>query len=329
MKRLDQYWQTRNPLAWALWPLSGLFCAAAGLRAAGYAHGLLRVSRCAAPVIVVGNISVGGTGKTPLVVWLARYLAHRGYRPGILTRGYTGSAREWPQPVCADSDPFLLGDEAVLLARRAGCPVMAGPKRVASAARLIDEFGCNLLISDDGLQHYAMGRDIEIAVIDGERRFGNGFCLPAGPLRERVGRLRRVDLQIVNGAAQSGESSMRMQADYAVRLTDPSERRPLADFIGEQLIALAGIGNPSRFFSMLRAKGLTVQAHEFADHHRFTRSDLRPFAEDLLLMTEKDAVKCAAFGGENHWYAPIDAVPDAAFTDRLNQLLEGFHDDGQ
>jgi tetraacyldisaccharide 4'-kinase len=323
VKRLDQYWQTRNPLAWALLPLSALFCLLAGLRAMAYRIGWLRVRRLGVPLIVVGNITVGGTGKTPLVVWLARRAAAAGFKPGIVTRGYRGAARQWPQVVRADSDPHWVGDEPVLLARRAHCPVIAGPGRVAAGARLRDEFGCDLLISDDGLQHYALGRDVEIAVMDG-RRFGNGFCLPAGPLRERVGRLRRVDWVVVNGTPRRGEIGLRLTGDVAVCLADPAISRPLAAFVGEKVTAVAGIGNPSRFFSLLRAAGLEVREQAFADHHRFVAEDLAKLGDALVMMTEKDAVKCAAFGRANHWYLPVCAEPDESFVNQFDKLLKGL-----
>jgi tetraacyldisaccharide 4'-kinase len=327
MVRLDRYWQDRNPLALALWPLSWVFCVVVGVRALAYRTGML-VSRTApAPVIVVGNISVGGTGKTPLVVWLARYLAAAGFRPGIVIRGYGGNAREWPQRVTGRSDPRVVGDESVLLARRCGCPVMAGPQRVESARRLVSERGCDLILSDDGLQHYALNRDLEIAVVDGLRRFGNGFCLPAGPLRERRSRLSYVDLVLVNGAPGPGELGMGLRPAEAVSLIDPLFTRPLAQFSGRRVTAVAGIGHPQRFFDMLRGLGMALVERPFPDHHAFEPGDLdRP---GTLMMTEKDAVKCEAFARDDWWYVPVEAMPSPAFVHRLDRLTKGWRKDGQ
>lgn len=324
MKRLDHYWQTRNPVSWALYPLSLLFCAVAGLRRLAYRSGMLVSHSLPVPVIVVGNISVGGTGKTPLVVWLVRYLQQQGFKPGVLIRGYRGEAKTWPQEVTEASDSRLVGDEAVLLARRCVCPVVAGPDRVDNAHLLVDKHGCDLLVSDDGLQHYALNRDLEIAVMDGERRLGNGFCLPAGPLRERPSRLKEADLVLVNGRARTGECAMSMAADRFIALKDPMNVRQAADFRQESPVAVAGIGNPQRFFSTLESMGLKVRYRPFPDHHGFTHDDFTEFGCSTVLMTEKDAVKCEAFANDRCWYLPVDARPDADFIRRLERFLTGL-----
>ena len=328
MRPLDRYWETRNWLSILLLPLAALYCLAAGLRAAAYRAGMLVSRSLPVPVIVVGNISVGGTGKTPLVVWLGRYLRSHGRRPGILTRGYGGGARDWPQEVRPGSDPRDLGDEPVLLARRSGCPVVAGPDRLEGARVLLDRHGCDLIICDDGLQHYALNRDIEIAVVDGDRRLGNGFCLPAGPLRERGSRLAQVDLVVVNGSAGEREMGMELRADRAVRLADQFNVQPLTEFRGQEVAALAGIGNPGRFFRMLRRFGLTIREYPFPDHHPFRPEDLAPFGDMAVLMTEKDAVKCEGFAGPRCWYVPVDAEPAPAFARRLDRLLTGMGENG-
>ena len=211
MKRLDHYWYTRSPWLLLLTPLSLLFRVVVGARRLAYRVGIKRSTRVSLPVIVVGNITVGGTGKTPLVVWLAGYLREKGHAPGIVSRGYGGTASHWPQQVRADSDPAVVGDEAVLLAATTGCPMAVAPDRVAAAQALVDQGGCDVIISDDGLQHYALQRDIEIAVIDGVRRFGSGFLLPAGPLREPLKRLQQVDLVVVNGLGDGDEHRMTLQ----------------------------------------------------------------------------------------------------------------------
>jgi tetraacyldisaccharide 4'-kinase len=328
VKRLDHYWQDRNLVALCLWPWSLLFCLGALLRGAAFRRGMLVSRGLPVPVVVVGNITVGGTGKTPLVLWLTSHLSELGYRPGVLTRGYGGRANAWPRLVRGDSDPGEVGDEAVLLARRCGGPVMAGPDRIESGHALVAEHRCDLLVCDDGLQHYALNRDLEIAVVDGARRFGNGFCLPAGPLRELPGRLRSVDLVVVNGPHGGRELGMRLVADKAVNLRNAAAPRSLNGFRGERLLAVAGIGNPSRFFSMLRTFGLEVRERAFPDHHAFSADDLRAEEGTVILMTEKDAVKCEPFAAKNCWYVPVKAEPDQAFVYRLDRLVAGFGDYG-
>jgi tetraacyldisaccharide 4'-kinase len=315
MHGLARHWYRASPVSVALAPLGWLYCALAMLRRALYAAGLLRHVRLPLAVIVVGNITVGGTGKTPLVIWLARWLRQSGYRPGIVTRGYGGRAREWPQMVQADSDPASVGDEPILLARHADCPVVADPDRVR-AARTAMAGGCDVIISDDGLQHYRLARDVEIAVVDGDRRFGNGRCLPAGPLREPVGRLAAVDARVTNGAAQAGELAMQL-VETRFRALDSDRDWPVAEFRGRRAHAVAGIGNPQRFFDHLRRLGVEVIEHAFPDHHHFTPVDVG-FPDALpILMTEKDAVKCASFAGARMAYLAVEARPDP----RLGELV--------
>ncbi len=328
MQRIDHYWDGRNLVAFTLLPLSWLFCLVAWLRRQAYRGGLLRSARLPVPVIVVGNITVGGTGKTPLTVWLCRHARGLGYKPGILIRGYGGKARDWPRSVYPDSDPAEVGDEAVLLARRTGAPVMAGAKRVDSGLRLLQETDCDLLIADDGLQHYGLRRDLEIAVIDTVRGLGNGFCLPAGPLRERESRLKSVDLVLYNGSAPGAGMGMQLQAEHALRLRDPEDVRPLESFRNIRVTAVAGIGNPGRFFGLLRGLGIEVTERAYPDHHAFQAADLERREGIALLMTEKDAVKCTAWADTDCWYVPVRAVPDERFVRRLDQLLEGLKRDG-
>lgn len=318
----ERIWYGRHPLTWALTPLAGLYCALVQLRRLAYRKGVLASQALPGPVVVVGNITVGGTGKTPLVIWLCEFLRKKGYRPGILTRGYRGSAKDWPQEVTAESDPAELGDEAVLLARRTGCPVMAGPERVVSGRRLIENHHCDIIVADDGLQHYPLKRDIEIAVVDGERRFGNGWCLPAGPLREPIGRLHQVDLVVANGAASADEWGMALICEQAVSLKDPEVVRQLSDFAGQEVLAVAGIGNPGRFFRMLAREGIGVLPRPYPDHHAFAADDIRSWSNLPVLMTEKDAVKCKRFALENHWFITARAEPETGFVRDLEQLLE-------
>ncbi|NOY61878.1 MAG: tetraacyldisaccharide 4'-kinase [Gammaproteobacteria bacterium] len=317
MKPLQSYWYSRSPLPWLLLPLAALFGLLAALRRYGYSKGYLAVKRFALPVIVVGNISVGGTGKTPLVIWLVERLRQAGYRPAVVSRGYGGEPHMQPRAVNAQSSAQSVGDEPLLIARRCGCPVVVCTDRALAVEHLLAQGNCNVVVADDGLQHYRLGRDIEIAVIDGERRFGNGLLLPAGPLREPQRRLKSVDLIVVNGqSAEPGECAMQLEARALFSLTDQPQR-PLADYKGCTVHAVAGIGNPHRFFDDLRRHGLTVIEHPFPDHYAYTAGELC-FDDALpVLMTEKDAVKYQHGATEQHWFLAVDAVIDASFSQRL------------
>lgn len=321
MKRLDHYWYSRNPVAMALLPLSWLFCLLVLLRRLAYRLGWLQTVRLQVSVVVVGNLTVGGSGKTPLVIHLAERLRQAGFRPGIVSRGYGGQSTSWPQAVHPDSDPRLVGDEPVLIARRSGCPLWVGPDRVAAARALLEQNDCNLILADDGLQHYRLGRDLEIVVIDGRRRFGNGFCLPAGPLREPAWRLRRAALVINNGGVRAGECSMQLQGERLLGVTDETRGRALTELAGQPVHAVAGIGDPQRFFDTLRRAGLKPIEHPFADHHRFEAAEIRFDDELPVLMTEKDAVKCRELADARHWYLPIRASLPPTFDERLLTLL--------
>lgn len=325
MPRLDHYWYSVNGVSLLLFPLSLIFGAVAGARRLAYRIGLLHQRQFAVPVVVVGNITVGGTGKTPLVVWLCNYLRSKGWRPGVVSRGYGGKARHWPQQVRADSDPASVGDEAVMLAALTGCPMCVGPDRPEAVADLLAHTDVNIVISDDGLQHYALARDLEIAVIDGERRLGNGFLLPAGPLREPASRLDRVDLMVVNGQGADDEFSMKLFQPSAQALNGGSALE-IAEFSGRKVHALAGIGNPERFFDLLTRHGIQVERKAFPDHHAFVAEDLK-FDDDLpILMTEKDAVKCRRLPCQDCWVVHVDAQPDAGFVHRLNIVLKDIVD---
>ncbi len=322
MKPIETYWASANILTVLLLPVSWIFCLLVWVRRLAYQRGLIRVQRLPVPVIVVGNITVGGTGKTPLVIQLAEQLRQSGYRPGVVSRGYGGQSETWPRDVFPDSDPILTGDEPVLIARRAGCPVCVGPDRPAAAKKLVENSACDVIISDDGMQHYAMHRDLEIAVLDGKRRLGNGFCLPAGPLREPSGRLKSTGLVVVNGEHSPGETSMSLLPGELVNMADPEKRGSLDAFSGKSVHALAGIGNPSRFFDTLRTAGLHPVEHAFPDHHRFSEDELA-FDDQLpLIMTEKDAVKCLAFAKPHYWYLMVYAAADPLIADRVYSLLK-------
>lgn len=287
-----------------------------------YSSGLFKVDGPDCPVVVVGNITVGGTGKTPLVIWLAGFLTKQGWKPGIISRGYRGKASYWPQQVRPDSDVRVVGDEALLISRHTGCPMAVGPDRVRAAKSLRECAQCDIIVSDDGLQHYALKRDLEIAMVDSTRLIGNGHCLPIGPLRERKNRLKQVDLVVYNGARRPGGFEMKLAGDEAVNNCRGDLTKPLAEFASTRCHALAGIGNPKRFFDFLKARGLSFDARTFPDHHRFVAKDLC-FEDDLaVLMTEKDAVKCFRFSAPNHWYVPVQAQLEREFETRLLQLLD-------
>jgi tetraacyldisaccharide 4'-kinase len=240
----------------------------------------------------------------------------------VVTRGYGGSARD-VRRISASDDPSVVGDEPILLARRTGVPVAVGRNRPAAAQLLLSE-GCDVIVSDDGLQHYALARDCEVVVIDGDRRFGNGWLLPAGPLRESPGRLRAADAVVVNGgrALLAGALSMRLEAKHAVALRGGTVR-PLRDFAGTCVHAVAGIGNPERFFNMLRSGGIEVMGRPLEDHARLTPGDIDFGDDKSVLMTEKDAVKCAAFAGAQHWFVPVSACFEAGESAALLDVVIG------
>ncbi|MES9992216.1 MAG: tetraacyldisaccharide 4'-kinase [Candidatus Thiodiazotropha sp.] len=328
MNIIEASWSGWSGLTLLLLPLSGIFCLLSAIRRFLFRLGLLRVVSLDVPVIVVGNITVGGTGKTPLVIWLVEKLRRLGFKPGIITRGYGGNSQQWPREVRTDTLASEVGDEAVLLSRRTGCPVYAGPDRAAVAQHLLADHDCDLILSDDGLQHYAMARDLEIAVIDGARRFGNGLCLPAGPLRETRGRLNEVDLVITNGSKSQNHYGMRLTTSDAVAVDGRGESRALNSFSSGPVHAVAGIGHPQRFFKMLEGVGLTLIQHPFPDHHAFTAEDLHAISDETVLMTEKDAVKCELFAQPGHWYVPAVAEVDPGFEHALEALMKRF-DSGQ
>ena len=326
---VEELWYGRHPVRVVLLPLGWLFKAVAWARRAAYRSGLLAVYRAPVPVIVIGNITVGGTGKTPLVIWLAQLLEAYGFKPGIVSRGYGGRARTWPQQVRADSDPVTVGDEAVVIARRTGLPIAVGPSRHQDIEALLRYSDTNIVISDDGLQHYALERDIEIATLDGVRRTGNGACLPAGPLREPDDRLEEVDLVVTRGLAARGEFAMRYRVDFAQAMAGNGARQALDAFSPKTVHAVAGVGHPEGFFALLKRAGLHVIPHAFPDHHQFRAQDL-DFGDDApVLMTEKDAVKCEHFADERCWVVPLEVELGEVFERRFKTLLKRVLDGHQ
>ena len=317
---LTSRWYRPSPLRWLLSPLSGLYRLITTLRRRAYQTGIFASQSLSVPVIIVGNISVGGSGKTPVVLWLAEKLKQQGFKPGIISRGYGGNAKHYPLTVTATTPTSESGDEPKLLAMRSGCPVVVAPDRIAAGQQLLAEYDCDIIISDDGLQHYRLNRDIELVVVDSRRGFGNGFCLPAGPLREPISRLNYVDYVIWHGANDK-PWSMHLAIGNAINLATDT-RRPLNDFRDQTVHAVAGIGDPSRFFTQLRQLGLTLIEHPFPDHHDYLVEDLQ-FNDDLpILMTEKDAVKCAKFANENYWSVPAEAILPEALAETIASRLK-------
>ena len=331
--RLTRAWLGRGPLACALWPVSLLFRALSSLRALLYRRRLLASERLPVPVIVVGNIFIGGTGKTPLTIWLAGQLRAAGFRPGVISRGHGGSEAA-PREVDAASLAAEVGDEPLLIARRAACPVVVGRRRAeAGRALLAAHPEVDVLITDDGLQHYALERDIEIILFDA-RGVGNGWLLPAGPLREAPSRRR--DFTVVNAPAldaalreQVGGAPFRMQlaGEVAQSLADPSRLVPLASLAGRRIVAAAGIGNPGRFFTLLRAAGLDFAELPLPDHHDFLDQPFAALDADVILITEKDAVKCAQIENLKRdprlWVVPVTAQLDAALAEQIVEKCRG------
>ena len=318
MHWLQYHWYRITPLHLLLLPISLLFRALAILRRTLYLGHVLTIKKLAVPVIVIGNISAGGTGKTPLTLALAQQLIRHGRHPLIVSRGHGGSAQQ-PQRVTPDSDVRQVGDEPLLMARRGICPVWVGRDRVATAQQaLLAHPQCDVVLCDDGLQHYRLQRDMEIAVIDGVRRFGNGYLLPAGPLRESLSRLKTVDAVVVNGGtAAPGQYAMQLSGDVFDNLLDPGKTATARDLRGLRLHAVAGIGHPQRFFDQLKSLGLTVTPHAFPDHHPYASGDLLFNDCDALLLTEKDAVKCTAYADEKFWVFRVDAQIDPALIAHL------------
>lgn len=321
---LENIWYNNGSGKELLLPLTGLYCLINQGQRWFQTRNLPSLS---CPVIVVGNITVGGTGKTPLTIYLVKLLQSMGYKPAIITRGYGGRAVYWPQSVVASSDPYMVGDEAVLMAISTGVPVYAGANRLASIKDCLDKHDCDVIISDDGMQHYKMPRDIQIAVIDGERKLGNGLCLPAGPLREPKKRLAHCDFIIKNGGgwdkAKSQWIEMIMAGTELMNLKQ-EKIKPLKSFQAQTVNAVTGIGNPQRFYTTLENAGLKLIKHSFPDHYQFQQVDLEFDNTFPILMTEKDAVKCHSFASDKCWYLPVQARLDKHFDKQFIDLFKAL-----
>lgn len=314
-----KFWQEKTFVSYLLRPVEMVFRCFAAIRREMYHVGLLKSTKFPVPVIVVGNIYIGGTGKTPVVIALVEALKQAGFHPGVVSRGYKAKCRDFPHIVSVNDLASMVGDEPLLMVRRTQCPMVIAPKRPQAVAALLDNFPeCDVVVTDDGLQHYALQRDIEIAVLDADRHFGNGFCLPAGPLREPVSRLHTVDYVITNGAAEYENTfKINIKALEFINLLDPSKRES-ANFFKKQLVnAVSGIGSPQRFYRTLRSLGLIVSENTFTDHHAYTKDDFEHLQKNPIIMTEKDAVKCAGFATESMWYLAIAAEIPQDLLDRI------------
>ena len=322
---IKQIWYKNTPISWVLVPFAWIYQGVCSLRR-------VYLTRCrqrtfTVPVIVVGNITLGGVGKTPLVIELAKKFSEKGLKVGIVSRGYGARTRIFPHAVKPTSQSDEVGDEPLLIARRTACPVIIDPNRVAAIDYLLKNYPCDVVISDDGLQHYAMGRSLEIVVVDGARGFGNGRCLPAGPLREPINRIKQSDFVVINGAEKrqnidSGsvrQYSMTLVPGPLVSLMD-GKQYPI-DFFTVPIAAVAAIGNPQRFFLTLKNLGCKIHEYPFSDHYFFKPEDFN-FSEEVIVMTEKDAVKCKQFARKNWFYLPVEVKLSEDFWQAIFSNLQ-------
>lgn len=319
---IERIWSGRSALYLLLLPLSLLYGLISNLLRLSYRWGWRKAWRAPVPVVVVGNLTAGGNGKTPVVIWLVQALQQRGLRVGVVSRGYGGKAENYPLVLGPQTATAEAGDEPVLIYQRTGAQVAVAPVRRQAVEALVSGGQVDIIVTDDGLQHYALARDIEIVVIDGQRRFGNGWWLPAGPMRERSSRLNSVSAIITNGGtAQHGELAMELVPGMAVNLQS-GEQRPVAEL--KNVVAMAGIGHPPRFFNTLRQQGVTLEKEvAFADHQNYSADALNALIDpgQTLLMTEKDAVKARAFAAADWWYLPVDArLPPSESAALLNKI---------
>jgi len=324
---VETWWQRRLTLfTYLLWPFSLIFRIVIMIRTFLYRFKVFKITRFSVPIIVVGNITVGGTGKTPVVILLAHLLKKQGYQPGIVSRGYGAEASQSNEShlVTLESDVSTVGDEPLMIVRQTDCPMVIDANRVRAVKTLLDQYECDIVISDDGLQHTALGRDLEIVLIDGLRYFGNGLCLPAGPLREPISRLNYVDFILYNEGAiivGGNEYTMKLNPRRLRQVNDHSNTMALENLQGKTIHAVAGIGHPERFFDMLQALGLTIIEHPFLDHYAYQFEDIDFGENTIVLMTEKDAVKCEKIANETHWFVPVIADLEEKFeTEFLKKL---------
>ncbi|KAF7769773.1 tetraacyldisaccharide 4'-kinase [Pseudoalteromonas citrea] len=318
MKNIEKTWyRSKSIITYLLLPLSLIFWGISTVRRALFSLGILKQFKAHTPIIVVGNISIGGNGKTPFALWLVEFLQERGIKVAVISRGYGSKAPTYPFEVTSRSSVEQAGDEPYLLHSRLGCPVVIGPDREASCNYLKTNYKIDLIVSDDGLQHYKMPREIELCIVDNKRRFGNGCLLPAGPLRELPSRLRSVDLVVENGGAEDISYALESAGVYSVLTGLKSDDYP------NNGIAVSAIGNPQRFEKSLQEEGIAIHdtAH-FRDHHAYIKSDFSQFGDIAIFMTEKDAVKCQSFAQENWYYLKVEAQPSKMLVKQLLEILK-------
>jgi len=323
-ERITAAWYSGHPALSLLRPLEWLYRAVVLRKRARFLAGEGVIYRAPVPVVVVGNITVGGTGKTPMILWLIEHCRRQGLRVGVVSRGYGAQPPQLPWRVQADQAASVAGDEPLLIVQRSGVPLMIDPDRSRAVAALLAAEPLDLILSDDGLQHYRLARDLELVLIDAARGLGNRHCLPAGPLREPIERLQSVDALLYNGASSDPQDGygFTLQPRCLVNLRS-GEQQPLSHFpAGQALHAVAGIGNPQRFFNTLEGLHWRPVAHAFADHASYSAELLRFSPALPVLMTEKDAVKCRAFAADDWWYLAVDAEPSAAFVAWFDQQLQ-------
>ncbi|VAW52144.1 Tetraacyldisaccharide 4'-kinase [hydrothermal vent metagenome] len=329
MKSLQHYWYQSGFLAtffsWSLLPLSFLYCVVTFIRRKLYQLKFKKSYSANVPVVVIGNIVAGGSGKTPLLIAICEFIKNNGFKAGVVSRGY-GSNVVGVKQVQANDSAAQAGDEPLMIYQRTGVPVVISADRVAAVDYLLKKNQCDIVLSDDGLQHYRMQRNIEIAVIDASRGFGNGFCLPAGPLRERVSRLNDVDIIAYNGVTEQARSEATEIRSYALRIIDVyhlSDGRhvALSSFSNKCIHAVAGIGNPSRFFTQLKKNGIELIEHAFSDHHRYTQADFLTWGNDCIVMTEKDAVKCNHLSLPDAWVISVTAELSKSLELELSEKI--------
>jgi tetraacyldisaccharide 4'-kinase len=313
------WWYRKNLLSYLLWPLSLLWQWTMALRRNLYKRGVFSTTHFSVPIIVVGNLTVGGNGKTPVIIALFQLLQEMGFRPGIVSRGYGGALKKGAYLVTAASNARLVGDEPLLLARRLNCPLAIGSQRVEAVNLLLAHHDCDVVLSDDGLQHLAMGRAMELIVVDGQRQFGNGFCLPAGPLRESIQRLHSTPWVLYHSTDPVYEDHFFLQPHGFCSVTNPELKRSLHAFVNQTVEVVVAIGYPQRFLDALQTLGIKFNAKIFKDHHRYTAEELAAYKNKTLLMTEKDAVKCTSFDLADAWYLEVSAVLSESLQSRLRE----------
>lgn len=317
-------WYSKNKIAYFLWPLSLLYQLLFHLHRLSYQLGFKKTYHATVPVIVIGNLTVGGTGKTPLTIALTKLLVNNGYKPGIVSRGYKGKLNN-PYLVLEHTDSLLVGDEAILLAKKTAVPVVISTNR-GQGVLLLENLNCNVVICDDGLQHHALKKDIEIILVDSQRKFGNGFCLPAGPLRQSPKALFKADFVIEHGTQEDVKYSMLLKTNDIYNLLMPQMKLDYSSLTKRKIHAVAAIGHPQRFFDTLRQLGLTITEHEFPDHHPYSEKDFKFCKkQDLIIMTEKDAVKCKAWAKENYWVLSVEALVSDLFNKELLAKLKSVN----